>query len=284
MWINLSPGRKATLFYSLTVGLCVLVAVLLRSAGETAAVVAMLAPITALVLMQFVITRDGYHRAGWRSLGLTRSGFQVWPIAVAIPLAVLAGSEMVTGLTGLTRFDSSGLPAPLDLPIELAVLIVFSFFEEIGWRGYFLPLVNRAWGQRDGAGPALLVGLLHGLFHLPVVFIVTGAYLTEGNRWLTVPIFLAVMTTAGALYGWLRYRSDSVWPAVITHAVFDLGLTIVEDAWPGTRPGTLALVGRETGIATLALLVLTALVLYQGRPTSTVPSVATSEVTTGTRH
>lgn len=261
MFTSLSAIRKAAIFYGLALGLCVALSIVLRSTGETAAVLAMLTPFTAVMLMQFVVTRDGYHRDGWRSLGLSRSGLRFWPIAVAAPLLVLIASESVVGLTGLTNLDSSAFPSAVDLLIGLAVLIVFSFFEEIGWRGYMLPLVSR----HEGPRPAMVVGFLHGLWHLPIVFIVSGAYLTEGNRWLTVPVFLAVLTTAGALYGWLRYRSGSVWPAVITHAVFNLAVGIIADAWTTTRPDTVALVGRETGIATLGFLVLAAIAFYAWR-------------------
>lgn len=258
MLTQLSPGRKAATFYALALGLCITICFLMRSAGEAAAVAAMLTPLTAVLLMQFVVTRDGYHKAGWQSLGLNRSGLAYWPAAFLAPLLVLVGSESVVGLTGRTTADWSQLPGAVDLILNLVILLVFCFFEEIGWRGYLLPLLSR--DRRPG--PALVVGFLHGLWHLPIVFLVTGAYLTEGNRWLTVPIFLAILTAAGSLYGWLRDSSDSVWPAVITHAAFNLVLGVIADIWTTTEPGTVALVGRETGIATLGALVIAAVVVH----------------------
>jgi membrane protease YdiL (CAAX protease family) len=255
---QLSAGRKAATFYALALGLCITTCFLMRSAGEAAAVAAMLTPLTAVLLMQFVVTRDGYRKAGWRSLGLNRSGLAYWPVAFLLPLLVLAGSETVVGLTGRTTADWSQLPSVVNLILNLVVLLVFCFFEEIGWRGYLLPLLSR--DRRPG--PALLVGFLHGLWHLPIVFLVTGAYLTEGNRWLTVPIFLAILTAAGSLYGWLRDSSGSMWPAVITHAAFNLVLGVIADTWTTTEPGTIALIGRETGIATLGALVIAAIVVH----------------------
>ncbi len=49
----------------------------------------------------------------------------------------------------------------------------------------------------------MAVSFLHALYHLPIVFIVRRAYLAEGNRWLTVRIFLPVLTTARTVYGWM---------------------------------------------------------------------------------
>jgi membrane protease YdiL (CAAX protease family) len=276
VFTQLSPGRKAALFYALALSLCAGLSLLMHSTGERAAVAAMFTPLTAVLIMQFVITRDGYHRAGWTGLGLSRAGLRYWPVALLLPVVLLAGSESVVGLTGRTTADWSKLPSPADLVIGLVVLMAFCFFEEIGWRGYLLPNVTAWAGQRGRAVPSLVVGFLHGLWHLPIVFLVSGAYLTEGNRWVTVPIFLALLTAAGALYGWLRDSSGSVWPAVITHAAFNLGLGVIADTWTTTDPGTVALVGRETGIATLGLVVIAAVVVHSRR--SPAPLVRPAEV------
>jgi len=258
---HLSDRAKATWYYALAVGLCFAVSFAMRSSGEAAAVVAMLTPVTAVLLMQLVVTRDGWTRAGWSGLGLRHAGFRVWPIAIAAPVAVLAVSEGIVALTGLTQGDLAAFPSLPNLLIGLVVTGVFCLAEEIGWRGYLLPLL-----QRDGRpAAALRTGFLHGLWHLPIVFVVFGAYLTDGNRWLTVPVFLAVLTTAGALYGWMRDVTGSIWPAVVTHAVFNLTLNVVTDTRPSTDVDTLVLIGRETGIATLGALIVAAVFLTTTR-------------------
>jgi membrane protease YdiL (CAAX protease family) len=260
---HLSDRAKAAAYYALALGFCFAVTFAMRSSGEAAAVVAMLTPVTAVLLMQLVVTRDGWTRAGWRGLGLRHAGFRVWPIAIAAPVAVLAVSEGIVALTGLTHGDLAALPSLPDVVIGLVITGVFCLAEEIGWRGYLLPLL-----QRDGRpAAALRTGFLHGLWHLPIVFVVPGAYLTDGNRWLTVPVFLAVLTTAGALYGWMRDVTGSVWPAVVTHAVFNMTLNVVADTRPTTDIDTVVLLGRETGIATLGALVVAAVFLTTTRRT-----------------
>jgi len=211
----MSPKAKATTFYLITVGLCSAVALALRSQGQLAAVIAMLTPAVAVLLMQLVVTRDGYRRSGWSGLGVTRRpGVRLATAALVLPLGILGVSEAVLVASGLTDVHLPGLPGPLDLAdllISLVVVGAFVFAEEVGWRGYLLPLL-----VADGRpAPGARVGLLHGIFHLPIVFLASDAYLTEGSRWITVPVFLGVLTASGPIYAWLRQASGSVWPAVM---------------------------------------------------------------------
>jgi len=273
----LLPSRaKAATFAVLVLALCSALSFVMRSTGQAAAVVAMLTPLVAVVLMQTVVTRDGWTRDGWRGLGVGRAGLAVWPIAIGAPIAILLGAEGVVQIAGLTGHDASALPGIPDLVIGSVVTALFCFAEEIGWRGYLLPLV-----QRDGRRfAAARVGFLHGLWHLPIVFIVAGSYLTDGSRWLTVPLFLAVLTTAGVFYGWMRDRTGSVWPSVVSHTAFNMTVGLLVDALPAHDADRVVLVGRETGVATLGLLVLTA-VFITARRTPALPSAEPAPVLAG---
>ncbi len=91
--------------------------------------------------------------------------------------------------------------------------------EEIGWRGYLLPRLT-ALGERRAL---LLSGLVHGLFHLPVVLL-PSLYLPAGNRAIIIPMFLTTVAAAGVLMGWLRLRTDSVWPAVLAHPTHNVAI------------------------------------------------------------
>jgi membrane protease YdiL (CAAX protease family) len=42
-----------------------------------------------------------------------------------------------------------------------------------------------------------------------------------------VPLFLAVLTAAGVLYGYLRDASGSLWPVVIAHGTFNAVLGVL---------------------------------------------------------
>jgi membrane protease YdiL (CAAX protease family) len=62
-----------------------------------------------------------------------------------------------------------------------------------------------------------LTGLLHGVFHLPLI-LQTPFYHPGGDRLILVPLFLATFTIAGLLYGYLRVTTNSAWPASLAHS------------------------------------------------------------------
>ena len=260
MFLTLSPTARAVTYYLMALGTCTALALYWPN-GEDAAVLAMFTPVLSVLVMQLVVTRDGWRRGGWTSLGLGRLGTRVWGLAVGLPAAVLVVSEAAVRLTGLTSWQ---LPSGVETEIlltDLPVLLVMCLFEEIGWRGYLGPLMD----ARGGRAPQLLVGLLHGIWHLPLVFLATDSYLTEGNRWVIVPLFLAVITVSGPLYGWLRRASGSVYPAVLAHASFNWVLFVLSYAVATSDPDAVAAIGREAGIATLVAL-LAATVWLASRP------------------
>ena len=46
-------------------------------------------PVLATLIMPLVVTREGYSRKGWKSLGLHRLGLRMWPIAFFGTLAMM---------------------------------------------------------------------------------------------------------------------------------------------------------------------------------------------------
>jgi uncharacterized protein len=69
-----------------------------------------------------------------------------------------------------------------------------------------------------------------------------------------VPLFLAILTVAAILYGYLRNASGSLWPVVIAHGTFNAVL--------GALAGAAYLTG-ETGVFTLLALIIVAWVLVR---------------------
>ena len=269
MFPTLSNTARAVTFYCMALGMCAALCLFVPS-GWPIGLIVMLTPVLAVLVMQLVVTRDGWRRSGWAKLGMGRLGTRVWGIAVGLPLGVLLLSETVVRLTGLSTWH---LPPVMDALLMLAnlpLLLIPCLFEEIGWRGYLGPLLA-ADGQR---APHLRTGLLHGIWHLPLVFLATDSYLTEGNRWLIVPGFLVVITCAGQVYGWLRDVTGSVYPAVLAHVAFNFGLGIAVLCVTTGSPDAVAALGREAGIVTLILVIATALWVSTWRTTATAPADA----------
>jgi membrane protease YdiL (CAAX protease family) len=261
MFKLLSELNKAWIFYGLTFIMATLVALQAPTLGEGALILSMFTPTIAVLLMLLVITRDGYRRAGWADLGLHRWGWSGMGLAVFMPMVVLGSSYGLIWLTGLADVVPPSFASLARLPNFLIGLILttsFSLVEEVGWRGYLLPRLLPLGTRRA----LLLNGLLHGLFHMPLMMLTT-FYNSEGDRLIVIPIFLATFTAAGVFYGYLRLKTDSVWPAAVTHQVWN---TIWETFTAMTVTGlpfvTAYLIG-ETGIVTLLSLVMVVFWLFK---------------------
>src|SRR3712207_1674134 len=85
MSTRLTGTGKATIFSVLVLSMAVGVALLIRGLGLTDGagmwVLWSFTPTAAALVMLLVVTREGYTREGWRSLGLHRPGLSVWWIA-----------------------------------------------------------------------------------------------------------------------------------------------------------------------------------------------------------
>jgi membrane protease YdiL (CAAX protease family) len=223
MFRTLSPLRSAATFYLLAFAMVVAVAL---TGGTTAA--AMLTPAVATVLALLVVTREGWSRRGWASLGLHRLGLRTWPVAILLPLLIVAlGAAVVlaTDAAGWQYPEQAANYPAWTLPAFLLANIAYasvttSLTEEIGWRGYLLPRLTTLGVRRA----LLLSGLLHGVWHLPVMLL-TSLYHPVGSRWVVVPMFLVAVTALGVFYGWLRLRTDSIWPAVLAHSAHNVAVS-----------------------------------------------------------
>jgi len=266
MYKTLSDPVKAIVFYAIAFGLEFVAAVALAPVlGELVALAGMFTPTIAALFMLLLVTREGYTRAGWASLGLHRAGLRVWGLALLVPLLVLGGAYGVLWASGVA---SAALPAGLSggALIQFALKTLFmlgigvflggALGEELGWRGYLLPKLLFLGPRRA----LLLSGLLHGIWHLPLILL-TPYYHVEANPVIFLPLFLASLTLAGVFYGWLRLTSGSVWPAAIAHRA-------INQFWAGfaaitvtTSPLLVEYLAGEAGLLTLIGIAIVATVL-----------------------
>jgi uncharacterized protein len=172
-------------------------------------------------------------------------------------LAVVAVAVVSFGAAwflGVARFR--GLPGSfLDgFVVELVLVTVLILGEEIGWRGFLLFRLAQVTTLRRAA---LLTGLAHGLFHLPL-YLLSASYEPVGSRWVIVPVAMAVITLAGVFYAWLRLTSGSIWPVAFAHSAFNTVFGSMTAAAAASSPAALAYVAGEGGVVTLAAIALVA--------------------------
>jgi membrane protease YdiL (CAAX protease family) len=100
----------------------------------------------------------------------------------------------------------------------------------------------------------LLVGFLHGIWHLPLM-LTTDYYHNTGNPLLVVPLFLVTLTLAGVFYGFLRLWTGSVWPVAVAHAVVNMVWEIMTEMTQTKSALVLEYVGGESGVIMIVGLV-----------------------------
>ena len=167
------------------------------------------APIVATLVMKFVF-RDkvslGFKPAfkgngRWYALSAL-----VYPITITVVLAV----GLLMGATTISNFT---VPEFVTALIPLAVTyIIFAFIEEVGWRGYLTPKVH---SLNDGLLSYILIGVIWASWHFPYLHSLS-AYTSEGLVTL-LPRFILGTIVSAAVYGEIRIRTGSVWPAVLMH-------------------------------------------------------------------
>jgi CAAX protease family protein len=109
---------------------------------------------------------------GWGATRKLLGRLLIWRISWRWYLVLLAPTALVIGTITLVAVTRGGPTAALAMPLLNAIFFVaFMTFpgsaagEEIGWRGYALPRVQ---SRRTALTASLVVGVLHGLWHLPL--------------------------------------------------------------------------------------------------------------------
>jgi uncharacterized protein len=228
MFTKLTDTSKAAIFSVIVLCIAVGAALLINMLGFTGGfgmfAIWMSTPTVATLVMLLVVTKDGYSKEGWKSLGLHRLGLNVWWIAFGATLFITVAASAVVWATPLASFivPEGGILDPiLQFLIFVGLFtLTFSLGEEIGMRGYLQPRLMSLGRTRA----LLLVGLVWATWHQVLIFL-TPVDFPTGNLLLFLPLFYGTIVAASLLFGYLRIYTGSVWPASIAHSVHNA-------AWP----------------------------------------------------
>jgi uncharacterized protein len=156
----------------------------------------------------YFLLRVRYGQPFWRSLG--------WTIPVAGATAsFMAGPVLAItiGLLGnVLRTPEIALPFQQMLD-NRATVILFAIFvvilgplcEELAFRGFLMPLLMRSFGAATGI---ITTGLLFGALHGP----------EYGWHWQHA----VLISTAGMVFGWVRFKTGSTAAAALMHSTYNL--------------------------------------------------------------
>ena len=163
-------------------------------------------------------------RSGLRDLfsriGHWRVGMQWYAVALLTPPVLL--------LAVLLIFRT--LISPVFTPKIFLLGIVFGlpgFLEEIGWMGYVFPKLQVKYSPLTAA---ILLGVLWGLWHAPVVDYL-GAAAPHGLYWAPFFLdFIAIVTALRVLIVWVYSNTSSVLLAQLMHISFVASLVVLDPA------------------------------------------------------
>lgn len=229
--------------------------------------VMMFTPAVATLVVVFALGAPAVERARFLGLWPLRPARRfVWLMVAAwlVPPVLVALGLLVAAALGWVRLDPAfggfaaqiqtslpeGVPMPplgvvvaaqfAMIPVGALFNALFAFGEELGWRGWLVPALRPL-----GTWSALVLsGVIWGLWHSPVILLGYNFGRTDPTG---VLFMIGGCVAWGILFGWLRLRSGSVWPAVIAHGSLNAaaGMVLVVAA---ARPD-LALAG-PLGVAT----------------------------------
>jgi uncharacterized protein len=171
-----------------------------------------------------------------------RVGLVWYIVAVLSPVLLLTVAQVVTKLLGLTVT----IPVP---QVNLSPYVIFSFWvnflgntcEEIGWRGFALPRLQK---RHNALIATLIVGTLWALWHLPLIFL-AGPMSEYPFLW-----FISIVTDA-FMYTWI-YNSTK--GSILLGALFHGSLNIFGAFIPGVSPVVNALLNCVVAIVLVAVL------------------------------
>ncbi|MEY2501956.1 MAG: protease family protein [Verrucomicrobiota bacterium] len=154
------------------------------------------------------------------------------PIAYAFPVYLVAWLTPLGGFLepeflkqAAAQFGWSGFPPAVTLilfvvltgTIGLVAKTGRALGEEIGWRGFLVPELNKVVGF---TGVSLISGLMWAAYHFPVLLF--GDYNKGAPAWYSLICFTLMVVADSFILAWLTLRSKSLWPAAIFHGSHNL--------------------------------------------------------------
>lgn len=165
--------------------------------------------ILAPLLVSFILRI--FAGDGWAGFGLAPR-FKGGGRSYALSALIYPACAVVVVLLGGGAIPEHTAAA---FAVLLAPQLITNFFEEAGFRGYLTPKLGVIF--RNALVGHVLVGIVWGAWHLPYLRAIT-PYTSEPLSTL-VPRFILGAVAASLVYGEVRYRINSLWPAIVMQTV-----------------------------------------------------------------
>jgi membrane protease YdiL (CAAX protease family) len=113
---------------------------------------------------------------------------------------------------------------PLLLSVGMVAGLTWALGEEIGWRGFLFPRLMSRFGYSRAC---LIGGLIWAVWHYPGL--IWGHYNAGTNPAFALACFTVSVVAMAFISGWLRLRTQSVWPCALLHASHNLFVQAIFD-------------------------------------------------------
>jgi len=185
--------------------------------------------LSAFIMTGVIGGREGVLRL-LRRIVLWRVGFR-WYLVVllGIPAVVVLYTLFLPG--ALASFKASAVPSTLFLYVVAGPVFLFAggpVFEEIGWRGFALPRLQRLYGPLIGS---LVLGVLWALWHLPL-FLIPSWDTPHGNP-IDVVLFVIWAVSITITFTWVfNNTKGSVLLVILAHGSINSAAAAVFGLFP----------------------------------------------------
>ncbi len=198
-------------------------------------------PALAAVMMSQVMRGKTGVQNLLKGLLKWRVGLVWYLVAVLGPIAIFVAGQFLTKLMGLTGASAAVPSHPFLFVTAVLTVILSNTSEEIGWRGFALPHLQK---RHNALSATLIVGLLWSLWHLPLVFL-TGSPMAQSPL-----IWFTSIVASSFIYTWLYNRTQG---SIFLVALFHSSLNIFGAFIPGISPIAYALVNCVVAIILIAV-------------------------------
>lgn len=177
-------------------------------------------------------------------------------LAYFIPLVTGLLIYSITWVSGIGGFTPINVIEVLVLStLGVLISILSAAGEEIGWRGFFVPLLYEKYGLLK---LSIISGLVWYVYHLPIILFST---YNNNNVVYSSLAFLASIMAFTFIANYLTLSSKSMWPAILIHASHNLFFQSVFDRMT-VDTGVTKYVTTEFGIGTVIVYAFVAVFLF----------------------
>ncbi len=175
--------------------------------------------LAAFLVLRFVLReKKGISKlvSGWRKW---RVGLHWYLVALSPLLIAFLAAGIYSILGGTAAFPEQAVGFPLLLSFVLS-LITGAMGEELGWRGFLLPRLQKRYNALISS---LIVGVIWATWHLPL-------WLLPGYGWDAIPYwaFAVGAISTSVLITWvLNNTGGSLVMATIIHLMMNFGMSVV---------------------------------------------------------